>query len=209
MSFIRLLAAGRSVIGIRKSRGPFRMRQENLLPHFEPLQSELKSAAEPAVSAPDLASPEPAVLRAEPVESSPVARVEKKVPVQRLGLASRLAAPLKRFGSLLRRGSRSASAKGPARRHVQTEFAIARIKVVRNDLSDSDIEFIPAMKQPSQPPAGGAPPRSGRMQPLGIIWNRLSASLLRRAAQEFHTNQKERGKLLAQIGPDGGGARGS
>ena len=35
MNFTRLLAAGRSVKGIKREPGPYRMNQEHLLPKFE------------------------------------------------------------------------------------------------------------------------------------------------------------------------------
>jgi hypothetical protein len=209
MSFIRLLAAGRSIAGLRKSRGPFKMTQENLLPHFEPLQADGKPPAAPAGSTLDLfaSSHAGAVADAASVENAPGA--EKREAGRKTSMFSCWKWPLKKLGSLLRRGPRGPRLKSQPRRQVQSEFPLAQIRVVRNDLSDSDIELIPAMKRTSPSPRQGVVAGNGRMQPFGLIWNRLSAPLLRRAAQEFHTSQKERGKLLAQTGPEGGGARGT
>ena len=59
MKLMRLLAAGRSVIGIKKDPGPYRMNQENLLPKFVtqqkgglPLKQPLEAAAAHADSGP-------------------------------------------------------------------------------------------------------------------------------------------------------------
>ena len=55
MNFTRLLAAGRSVMGIKKEPGPYRMNQEHLLPKFvaahktaRPLKQPLVADVEPA-----------------------------------------------------------------------------------------------------------------------------------------------------------------
>jgi len=77
---------------------------------------------------------------------------------------------------------------------VQTEFSLERVKVVRNDLTDSDFELAS---------------KAGPRQPLGMVWNRLSARLLRQAAQEFNLAQKQRGKLLTQAGDGRGTPRGA
>ena len=131
MSFTRLLAAGRSIMGIRKGPGPYRMNPGSLLPNF--------------------------------------AAVPKVVPG---------AAPAKPVGEL---------GDVPARRLDQ--------KANHNESSSKgEIGTDPKMtaSQPGQ--AGNV--ATPRRQPLGMVWNRLSAHLLRKAAQEFSLMQKERGKLL-------------
>ena len=82
---------------------------------------------------------------------------------------------------------------------------LAGVKVVRNDLKDSDFELVAL---PSG--AGGASTQaSGRPGTVGVVWNRLSARLLRQAVQDFNVVQKERGKLLSSAGSDRRSARGA
>jgi hypothetical protein len=83
------------------------------------------------------------------------------------------------------------------------------IKVVRNDLSDSDFQVVPSRQRPkTSVPEDEGMEKSAR-QPIGVVWNRLSARLLRQAAQEFNVVQKQRGKLLSQVGHGEGSGRGA
>jgi hypothetical protein len=178
------------------------MKQENRLPQFDSMPGEKRTTVCQGDLTPDLFE----AGRKARADEVPAAIESSAAPVEKAGVMRRLAGRLKNLRRYVSRGG--TKAKGPVRPE-QTEFALSRIKVVRNDLSDSDLEVIPAMKQTSKIPAEGVRAGGGRLQPFGIIWNRLSAPLLRRAAQEFHTTQRERGKLLAQPSADGGGARGS
>lgn len=111
-----------------------------------------------------------------------------------------------RFG---RKGQRrGCSVPAPGGRHVQTELSLDTVKVVRNDLSDCDFEVVSTVRQAAGPLADGKPAGSQR-RVLGMVWNRLSAGLLRQAASDFSLVQKERGKLLSQAGHGNGGAGGS
>jgi hypothetical protein len=113
---------------------------------------------------------------------------------------------MSRFRRIGRRQAaiKTAAVGGP--RHVQGELSLNAIKVIRNDLSDSDFDVIASAKQSTiSPTAAANGPRPG----LGMVWNRLSARLLRQAALDFSAVQKERGKLLSQAGHGGGGDRGA
>jgi hypothetical protein len=167
MSLMRLLAAGRSIMGIKKQPGPYRMNQEHLLPNFAPVHKAAAAGRSPK------------------------------------GFLTRW---VTQFGR--KRQRRGCSAPAPGARHVQTELSLDTVKVVRNDLSDCDFEVISTVRPAAGPLADGKPAGSQR-RVLGMVWNRLSAHLLRQAASDFNLVQKERGKLLSQAGHGNGGAGGS
>lgn len=188
-----MLAAGRSVDGIKKEPGPYRMNQEHLLPKF-PATVRLTTIDETAAVE---GSPDP---RTTPETSSAAEADQTQQP---LG-ASRPSALGRLLGKLrnpFRRKQPTVPAPAVAvrahRQPVQGELALGAVKVVRNDLRDCDGEESAGM----QPGA--------RRQPMGIVWNRLSARLLRQAVLDFNLVQKERGKFLSQAGSGSGGPHGA
>jgi hypothetical protein len=58
---------------------------------------------------------------------------------------------------------------------VQGELSLDRVKVVRNDLSDSDLEIVPA-KKPSPAPAP-APELTATVSPSPRAWERVTSRL--------------------------------
>jgi hypothetical protein len=200
-SFTRLLAAGQSVMGIKKHPGPYRMNQDHLLPRFEPIDRPAAAVPAPTeLEARPPAAPESETTlgpSASPSDDNKGAGAPKE---KRPALPRRwLARLLRPFASKASRPEKSAVRGQAARRPVQGELAL-NLKVVRNDLTDCDgAGAAPGLLSPN----GGAQ----RRQPIGMVWNRLSARLLMQAATEFNVVQKERGKLLSQAGDGSGGAR--
>ncbi|MFO1497413.1 MAG: hypothetical protein U1G07_03280 [Verrucomicrobiota bacterium] len=206
MSFTRLLAAGRSIMGIKQSPSPYKMSQEHLLPKFN------RRAKEPA---PELALAAPGA----PVGTDQVAETLSP-PAKRGGSPSgsrrearpprtsrsRLGGILGSFGSgwrrLIKRGRGQAAQASPVGRPVQTELSLDTVKVVCNDLADAEDAEGPGRRRRWRD-------LDHEGQRFGMVWNRLSARLLRQAVQEFNVVQKERGKLLSQTDHGGGGARGA
>jgi len=186
--FTRFLASGRSVMGLKKQPGPYRMNEESALPRFEPPQRLAAAVGNADVHRPaeGLAATEG---KANPLTDAPKRPCVTGNSTTVLGRLARVLAPWK-----WRRHEHPAGG-GIRKRPVQTEFSLERVKVVRNDLSDSDFGIC----------ANKTTPR----QPLGMVWNRLSARLLRQAAQEFNVAQKQRGKLLSQAGHGTGNPRGA
>lgn len=225
MSFTRLLAAGRSIMGIRKAPSPYRMSQQHLLPKFVAApraETAAGSKQEASESEDSAAVSEPAEGRAAAVADSTAAVAKVRAagpstpePVEGRGQSAadsgapkRGPKPTKRLTALAAglanwtRPARKGTATAKSGRHVQGELTLDRVRVVRNDLRDSDYDVV----RPTAVPGQRAPsPRPG----LGMVWNRLSARLLRQAALEFNLAQKERGKLLSQAGHGPGGARGA
>ena len=196
-------------MGIKKKPGPYRMNQEHLLPKFAPAE---KSPVEDC-SAPSAGPCRPSAESAElfPPAASDISPSGADAPKpnanrqrhDRMGTFQLIASRISRALTGRRRGDGVPSTKKRAARPVQGELSLNTVKVVRNDLEDSDLEIGPrqSLALPSGKKQQAAPTR-----PIGIVWNRLSARLLRQAAQEFNSVQKQRGKLLSQSGHDGGGA---
>lgn len=208
MNFTRLLAAGRSVMGIKKQPGPYRMNQDHLLPRFDANQRvpaavhlsdssgkalEVSSDLRQDDSSPAAPAPEQLANRRSP---------ERKGQPRRNVLFRLMARLIRRR----QEGGKSPShLSGSSARPVQTELSLNTVKVVRNDLADNDAEFV-ARGQKAAAAASKSAGATPSRKPLGMVWNRLSARLLRQAVQDFNVIQKERGKLLTHASHDGGGA---
>jgi hypothetical protein len=195
-------------MGIKKKPGPYKMSQEHLLPKFgsgsKPGIAGALSDAELDVDLPNGAIPHPSeALAGNAIEalSAPGGTFGRGSSSTRLFIAKLSA----RFNSWIRPRRTGPLLPCAGGRHVQAELSLDGLRVVRNDLSDSDFVVMPARKKVSA--AEGRNKGDSQRQALGVVWNRLSARLLRQAVQEFNVVQKERGKLLSQAG-DGHGSTG-
>lgn len=228
MSLLKLLAAGRSLIGTREAHSPYRMRTENLLPKFEssknPFAAKARAEAQeqptvpkpttqPTAAAPakpakmetislfdakPAAAPAPVKMaEAQPVpveqrtkleaskapeapkasapDHAKVVGVKKRAP---LGWVKKLN-PLKLLPTQTE-GRKKSSRAGTARPPVQAELSLEKVKVMRNDLSDADLEIMP-VKPTILPAPGGLPDAAGPMMSMTrtqpASWNRLTASV--------------------------------
>jgi len=174
------------------------MNQEHLLPKFEvPAHKSLAAVIEEEQVAETV---QPAVEK-----EAAVATAASEVKVDRKRSIFRRMAKRVMFWNRRSSGSKSA---GKPSRLIQGELMLAGVKVVRNDLKDSDFELValPAGAAGGSTQASGRPGTAGSM---GVVWNRLSARLLRQAVQDFNVVQKERGKLLSSAGSDRRSARGA
>jgi hypothetical protein len=66
----------------------------------------------------------------------------------------------------------------PARKHVQTELTLEKVRVVRNDLSDADFEIVPGRLMGL--PSGASPILSHAGSSAGEpgTWSRLTSKLM-------------------------------
>jgi len=204
MSLLRLLTTGKSLVGMSDVESRYRLTSQRLLPQFGPARNPFSSRtkAEPAqtearpledhdgngasVARPALRGPEgePAAVlqpgaehRAVPAKFDPrnLARV----------LWQRAAALLSRWqaklcGLLARSGGKAAKPAIPQflKPPVQGELSLDRIKVVRNDLSDADLEVVPA-KAPSAPAAIALAPREvEKTDGAKSAWGRVTTRIL-------------------------------
>lgn len=162
MSLGRLLTSGKSLIGFQNEDGRYQMRRKNLLPKFgsdrnpftasrpEPLRGD----AHEKIRAVGRTLTPAEVAAAKLKETRPLPALtavkDRKVDQPSAGesLGSRMAGWVKRIHPLgwLRR---RATAPKPAvprfdKAPVQAELSLDRIRVVRNDLSETDVEVVPA-----------------------------------------------------------------
>jgi hypothetical protein len=158
MSLLRLLTTGKSLVGVRDSETPYRVTRQRLLPRFGPTKNPFCGAATTNTSQPDDGT--------DAGTASPLCR-EKTTRVSRSLVPAVLVGSQRRqFRSMLRsraialrnawagklaallsrtRGKAAAVAMSrPTRLPVQGELSLDQIEVVRNDLSDADLEIVPA-----------------------------------------------------------------
>ncbi len=170
MSLIRLLTSGKSLVGLQDSESRYRMRARNLLPKFGSAKNPFLARPEATHRAPaSSAAPEPVpgVPEKTPAELAAAALETKRLPmVTSIGEAKKILGPgrvaglfdpvrhwvgkLNPFGGNSRQG-RAAKPAIPAfnRSPVQGELSLKNIKVVRNDLTEADVEIVPA-KSPAK-----------------------------------------------------------
>jgi hypothetical protein len=183
MSLIRLLAAGSSLRGIKDHPSPYKMTQDHLLPKFgsnkdaEPQEQGLMPtpASPPALRPARETLPSPGTI-------PPASGNEIRVAGADAATPSAPPAPTK-GGPFLR----WAHGKNPFRPKlavkkrpvpVQGELLLEGVKVVRNDLNETDLEVVPAIKPPEGPPTptpGGASPETARRS-----WRRIAERLFGR-----------------------------
>lgn len=116
MSLKNLLAAGQGLIGVAEQ-GRYAFREENRLPVFEPRQ--LPAATAPAAKEAQQLNFED--RRERPVKIAPERRALEPEPEERRTFFKR--------------------PRNSARPLKQSELGLEHVKVVRNDLSDSDLEL--------------------------------------------------------------------
>ena len=179
MSMGRLLAAGRSLIGSQNNSSRYRLDKQVRLPKFgsskNPFAPESRTAApsEPTPPPPNMSPLQPVIRTSEPTSNPtpvPPATTRIRRAVRRLHEWCVEANPIPR----LARPARSAFT--PATRGsgspLQSELSLDEVQVVRNDLSDADVEIVPA--KPARR-ADLAPP------PEENAWSRLTTRIFVRA----------------------------
>ena len=209
MSLVRLLTAGKSLVGLRDGDSPYRFTSQRFLPQFgparnpfsnrpnaapaqkKPAQTEPRSPgihgeigasiAKPAIPASD---GEPAAVL-QKQEATRTARAEFNARKVAVALWRRLTSLLSGWlatlcGLFARSGRKAAKPAIPRfpKPPVQGELSLERIKVVRNDLSDADLEVVPA--RPSATPAAAAPaPRLiEKAEGTKSAWERVTTRIL-------------------------------
>src|SRR6266496_997666 len=158
MSLGRLLATGKSLVGGQNSSSRYHLNKQMRLPKFvsprNPFATEVKAEAAPP--RPVATETNPSVPKAPAVGTPGEGSTKRAAWVARLVLALRRsggwlgkANPFSRFPKLARtkKSAIPCFTKSP----VQSELRLDNVQVVRNDLSDADLEVVPVA------PAGVAP----------------------------------------------------
>ncbi len=214
MSLLRLLATGKSLVGMPNTNSRYQMRTRNLLPKFgsaknpfatpppnsespgatnnsAPAKLETASLFEPAAPEPAPEKPAKAAPTKEsktpPREAAPALppKVEAKqavspAPAVPSSKPGRWGGWVKKLNPLAllppRRGEGGRSR--PARKHVQTELTLEKVRVVRNDLSDADFEIVPGRLMGL--PSGASPilSHSGSSHVEAGAWSRLTSKFI-------------------------------
>lgn len=190
MSLLRLLTAGRSLVGLKKTEKRYHLPGGKALPKFGSKKNPFRATVLPEKVEPgrgetdsDKVSPDAGAvagesdsLKAGPLNPSEGDEKQDSRPQSGCAMpahskpeTAELAAE-KRRGSGLKalllwgRAKRARPRSGPAGTPlVQGELALERVKVVRNDLSESDLEIVRAVgsgmpKEPSLPKASTKAP---------------------------------------------------
>ena len=175
MSLLRLLAAGKSLVGLKKSESRYQLPANGCLPRFgskkNPFRATVfpeKSESESGAACRGSESPVHCVEPGKAVEKEmpPAENAEEQKSNQsaaactvrhdRSGEAPR-PRPTGLKALLLWRRVRKSKLSGPfnARSMVQAELSLDMVKVVRNDLSESDLEVVQTAPTVSQKPDKG------------------------------------------------------
>ena len=174
MSLLRLLSAGKSLVGLKPEAARYRMSDPRAMPRFgsgrNPFQARKTlspdappapvstAAPTPAVEAPGpVVTPKVEPVTAAAVETEPQARPEPAT-VAKSEWKRKLAGWIGKLRSRRQpKKPKRATPVRPARGPVQGELSLDAIQVVRNDLSDSDFEVVARKTGPTAKPAAVAP----------------------------------------------------
>ena len=180
MSLGRLLATGKSLVGGQSSTSPYRLNKQMRLPKFvsprNPFATEVKAEAAPP--RPVATEQNPSVPEARAVRTAREESTKRAALVARFALAIRRsvawlgkANPFSRFLKLA--GPKKAAIPCFTKSPVQSELRLDNVQVVRNDLSDADLEVV-AVASPGVKPDLAT---TGQCETAGKAWGRLAARI--------------------------------
>jgi hypothetical protein len=138
MSLLRLLAAGKSLMGLKDPRGRFEVTEKRLLPKFEAAKNPFRATTLPHGKPEDrepLPLPEPEPAEASAFGSGAGAPANPPAPPVPQARARSL---WERAGEKCRGTWPFNAGKKQEIRAVQPELSLDLVRVVRNDLTDSD-----------------------------------------------------------------------
>ena len=185
---MQLLSVGRSLCGINDEPSRYKMTQANLLPTFGTAKDSGKTDASNelarAASLPAGKSPKSAPKPAPNQEST---KMTPQLETEEAGPPAPSVAALKPPAQAYPLGrwtlpknpfaSKSATAK-PPKGPVQCQLSIEAVKVVRNDLSDSDLEVVPSPNPLTPSPAVPAKKFRESLEAISLAWGRITARIL-------------------------------
>jgi hypothetical protein len=200
MSLLRLLTAGKSLVGLRDTPNSYRLPRQRLLPQFgsarNPFVSNARADAGQAkessakagggtrasTASAEIQGPggmATAVLEAGRQDRAASTSASSHSPIKvSWRRATALAKPWKERMSALFGGGRGRSAKPVIPRFtkqpVQGELLLDNVRVVRNDLSDADLEVIPARTLAARTRPALALEREGAHRVAGRRWGRIA-----------------------------------
>lgn len=167
MSLLRLLAAGKSLVGAREPGARYQLSSHRPLPKFEAKKNPFRGAAS-AMRVVKQGEEESQTLETGVAASEPESKIEagESHSAERLQAEDDVQNLFKRIAGLFKRRSpprQTRSASRASRDLVQAELSLDSVKVMRNDLSDSDFEIVTAGSgaRPAEPSGRSGSPASG------------------------------------------------
>lgn len=184
MSLGKLLTAGKSLVGGQEATSRYRMHEHLRLPKFisprNPFATEA-SAADAARQEAEVESKRPVRVASTPpvpTDAAPGRAVRRESSGDaswrlsqwwgRVNPFSRVTSPARQVEPL-----NPCFSKGS----VQGELHLDQVRVVRNDLSDADLEIVPARKSPAPDKCSPQSGTSAQLATTGGAWRRLSARI--------------------------------
>jgi len=198
MSLLRLLAAGKSLRGMRDTESRYRLTSQRLLPHFgsgkNPFSSKEKEEPAPAEPRSPRECKPNGATKAIRNATALTGEREAALPSRPEGMTMPAHSHFHELGGVLRRRATVLMGEWRAKLErwrakpnkvtkpaiprfakppVQGELSLDRIRVVRNDLSDADLEIVPA-KPPATPALRSVEKAAGAES----AWGRVTARVL-------------------------------
>jgi len=182
-----LLATGKSLALGRRGDSPYRANKQIYLPKFSSPKNPFTAPAETMAGA-ETAGPAAGSAHAAPIKKEPATKTQKLpfVTSHHAAAVEKPALPFKKPGRSLNWMSRlNPFQSGPAfpaargkqaKTAVQTELSLDAVKVLRNDLSDVDVEVVPLK---SRSPGNAGEPGPG---PAKNTWGLLGERFLKMKA---------------------------
>lgn len=175
MSLLRLLTAGKSLVGLKDTASRYNVARTGSLPQFSPKKNPFRASTRPEFNPGAQPEAQAAANSVERTAEDPLTPAPTAVPV--VAPSSPVipvsAAPSNRadkpkspspWAALLSWRRRKAEKPGVpkfSKPMIQGELSLDSVKVVRNDLSDTDLEIVPARPAAAIPqpnPAGQPEP---------------------------------------------------
>lgn len=158
MSLLRLLTAGKSLVGLKDTASRYNVARTGSLPQFSPKKNPFRASTRPEFNPGAQAEAQAAASSVERTAEDPLTPAPAAVPVveQSTPVIPASVAPSNQvdqakapslWSALLpwrRRKVEKRRVAGFAKPMVQGELSLDTVKVVRNDLSDTDLEIVPA-----------------------------------------------------------------
>lgn len=175
MSLGRLLASGKSLVGLSGETSRYRVDKRARLPKFISPKNPFESGETPAAKVSDPPAATKLVVAEVGAEAGDTAK-----PISRVPMRVRAAEWLGGWGRKLKSQGRRSQVRGPLKpagpggssAELQGELSLETVKVVRNDLSDTDFEVVrSAAAKPVSPVIAMT---AEKLQPVGAAWNRLT-----------------------------------
>jgi len=219
MSLLRLLTAGKSLVGLKKSDNRYHVTRQRLLPEFGAKKNPFRTMAESGCDQSALVTsptvPETAnsvrlgsngTAAATHLAAAPEFRVtagdatscisaksggsgasdgcrnaaQEETAAAHRGLGNWVSTYARKMTSLGSQvGSKPLKAVVPKfeKPMIQAELSLERVTVVRNDLSDSDLEIVRMMPQRSVPKQEIATDTEGKAAPIETSWSQMAGRL--------------------------------